>query len=68
MSLFVPHWKAAAMPLLAPNLLIAATLTKLPHPQCSIDSMCSGDFTLTVCAQKIADANYFSNNPSNHSP
>jgi hypothetical protein len=56
------------MPLFAPKLLIAATLTKLPHPQCSIDSVCSGDFTLAACAQKIADANYFSNNPSNHSP
>jgi hypothetical protein len=68
MSLFVPHWKAAAMPMLAPNLLIAAILTKLPRPQCSIYSVCSGDFTLAACAQKIADAYYFSNNPSNHSP
>ena len=56
------------MPLLAPNLLITTTLTKLPRPQCSIYSVCSGAFTLAACAQKIADANYSSNNPSNHSP
>jgi hypothetical protein len=53
-------WKATVALLLAPTLLIAATVTKLPRPQYPIYSVCSLNFTLLSGPQTQLFANNFS--------
>jgi hypothetical protein len=56
----IPPVRALFFLLLAPALLTAATLTKLPRPQYPIYSICSLNFTLAPGAQTQLFANSFS--------
>jgi hypothetical protein len=52
--------KVASLLMLSPALLTAATVTKLPHPQYPIYSVCALNFTLEAGAQTQLFANSFS--------